>query len=124
RMDSDLTRFQIDLLIGAFHDADLQVDDAVLAKRSDDVAILRVEGYEPVTRRHIQDAFVALAVGPIRNAAARELARRIPRAFAFAQAVRPDQLAGFRVKRDHRSAGRPRRAPHRLDPAARPPRLA
>ena len=66
-----------------------------LAERGDDGAGLRVERDEAVAGRHVEDALVALAVGPVRHAAARELARRDRGALALAQAVRPDQLAGL-----------------------------
>ena len=40
---------------------------------------LRVERDEPIAGRDVDDALVALAVGPVRDAAARELPRRRPR---------------------------------------------
>ena len=57
-------------------DAALQIDDAAGAERADRLAGLRVERDEPVAGRHVDDALVALAVGPVGHAAARELARR------------------------------------------------
>ena len=49
------------------------------------------------------------------DAAARQLPRRDRRARPFAQAVRPDQLAGPAVERDDRSARAAGRVEHALD---------
>ena len=81
---------------------------------------LRVQLDELVAGRHVDDAVVALAVGPVRHAAARELPRRDRRALAFAQAVRPDHLAGLAVERDDRSARAAGRIEHALDRERRP----
>src|SRR5712691_2563907 len=103
-MHPDFAGLQIDRLALAFDGADLQIDDAVLAERRDERAVLRVELDEPVAGRHINDAVVAFAVGPVRHAAARELPRRDRRAPPFAKAVRPDHLAGLPVERDDGAA--------------------
>ena len=42
------------------HDTDFQVDDALVAKRADRRTRLRVERDEPIARRDVQNAFVAL----------------------------------------------------------------
>ena len=97
RVNADLAGLEIDLLVVA-------VDDARPSGRRcrllpNDVigcAGLRVQRDEPIAGRHVEDALVALAVGPVRHAAARQLPRRHGGALAFAHAVRPDQLAGLR----------------------------
>ena len=45
-----------------------------------------------------------LAVGPVGDAAARQLTRGVRGARTFAQAVDPDLLAGLRIERDDRTA--------------------
>ncbi len=92
----------------------LQIDDALVAERGDRLAGLRVQRDEPVAGRVIEDPLVAAAVGPVGDAASRELARRQAGALALAQAVRPDQLAGLRVERDHRASRAGRRVEHAL----------
>ena len=87
----------------AEHRALLQIDDAVRAERADRRAVLRVERDQAVAGRDVEDAFVAAAVGPVRDAAARQLPRRDAGALSLAQAVRPDQLAGLAVERDDRA---------------------
>ena len=104
RVQADLAGLQLDLLALAGDRAFLQVDDAALAERRDHRAVLGVERDQAVAGRDVEDAIVALAVGPVRDAAARQLARRDRGAVAFAVAVRPDQLAGSAVERDDRSA--------------------
>src|SRR6185503_707098 len=113
RVEADFTRLQIDLLTGAEHDAFLQIEDAVPAERRDRLAGLRIELHHTEAGRDVHDPFVALAVGPVRDAAARELPRRDRRARALFKAVCPVQLAGLRVQRDDgaaRAAGRVNRA--------------
>ncbi len=73
-----------------------------LPKRADRLAGLGVQLDQAIAGGDVEDAVVALAVGPIRDAAAGKLARRDGRALAFAQAVDPDQLAGLGIQRDHR----------------------
>ena len=97
----DLAGLAIDLLALAEHDIVLQIDDAVLAERRDAVAGLRVERDEPVAGRDVEDALV-LAVGPVRDAAAGQLARRRRRARAFALANAPTS-----TRRSRRRARRP-----------------
>ena len=75
--------------------ADLHVDDAVGAEAGDRHAGLRVQRDQAVAGRDVDDAVVTLAVGPVREAAARELARRVDGARAFLLGVHPDQLAGL-----------------------------
>ena len=53
RVNADLTGLQIDRLGPPFHDAGLQVDDAVGAEGGDRRAILRVERDEPIAGRHV-----------------------------------------------------------------------
>src|SRR5207244_5297631 len=76
RMDADLARLEIDLLALAEHRADLEIDDPVLAERGDERSVLRAQLDEAIAGRHVDDPIVALAVGPVRDAASRELARR------------------------------------------------
>src|SRR5262245_278387 len=95
----------MDLLTRAADHAHLQIDDAVLAERRDHRAVLRVEGDQPVARGDVENALVAAAIGPVRDAAAGELSRRRAGARALAQAVRPEHLARFAVEGDDRSAG-------------------
>ncbi len=93
RVETDLAGLQIDrLVIGR-----LQIDDAVDAEAGDRHAGLGVERHHPVARRHVNNAFVIPAVGPVRQAAARELTRRRFPALAFVLAVHPQLLARFRV---------------------------
>src|SRR6185369_11140924 len=100
RMQPDLAGLHLDLVALAGDRAFLQIDDAALAERRDHRAVLGVERDETVARGHVEDAVVTLAVGPIGNAAARQLARRDGGAVPLAIAVRPDQLAGAAVERD------------------------
>src|SRR6516164_4018003 len=102
-MDADLSGFEVDLLALAEHRAPLQIDDAGLAERVDHRAVLRVELDETVASRDINHAFVAPAVGPVRDAAAGQLARRDGGPVAFTVAVGPDQLARLPIERDHGS---------------------
>src|SRR5207237_8933082 len=76
RVDADLADLVVDLLALAGHRALLQIDDAALAERRDHRAVLRVERDQAIARRDVEHALVAFAVGPVRDAAARELARR------------------------------------------------
>src|SRR6185436_982336 len=75
----------------------------------------RVERDQAVAGGDVEDALVALAVGPVRDAAARQLPRRNRGAVALAVAVRPDQLTGAAVERDHGSARARGRVEHALD---------
>ena len=72
---------------------ELQVDDAVLAEAGDRDAGLGVERDQLIARRHVDDARFR-AVGPVREPAARELARRRFAALAFVLAVHPEHFAG------------------------------
>src|SRR5438093_4658404 len=98
-MNADFTALQIDLLVDPFHDADLQVNHAVLAERADRRAILRIESYQSIARRDVQHALITSSIGPVRHPAPRQLPRSDGCTLAFAQAVRPDLLARFRVQR-------------------------
>jgi hypothetical protein len=81
-----------------------QVDDAVLAEAGHEITRSRVECNEPVTGRHVKNAFL-LAVGPIRQAAAGELTRRSLTTCALVLAVHPQQFTCCCVQRDHGAAG-------------------
>ena len=94
-MKPDVAVHQIHILIVV----ELQIDDAVLAEAGDKSSGLRVERDQAVAGRHVQDSRVP-SVGPIRQAAPGEPARRRVAARAFVLAVHPPHLAGCRVKRD------------------------
>ena len=65
-------------------DSFLEVDDPVGAERADHLAGVRVERDQPVAGGDVDDAVVTLAVGPIGDAAARELTRGDRRARSLA----------------------------------------
>src|SRR6266446_347731 len=104
-MDTDLTGFQIDLLVDPFHHANYQVDHSVLTERVDDGAGLGIERHQPITRRDIEHALVTSSVGPVPHATARKLTRSVGGSLAFAEAVRPDQLSRFPVEGDNGPPG-------------------
>ena len=80
------------------------------------LAGLGVQRHELIAGGHVDDAVVALAVGPVGQAAAGELTRRPARgALAFVHAVDPLLLAGSGVERDHGAPGAGRRVDHPLD---------
>src|SRR6185503_15607242 len=113
RVHADFARLEIDLLVVAELNTLFQVEDPVSAERRHRLAGPGVQLYQTIARRHEHDAIVALAVGPVRDTAARKLARRHACAFAFAQAVDPLKLASPGIERDHgpaRAAGRIDRA--------------
>src|SRR5439155_10849914 len=120
RVKTDLALLQIDLLSLAEHGASLQIDEPALAERLHHRAVLRVQLDEAIAGRHVDDALVAFAVGPVRDAAAGELARRDGGAISLAVAVRPDQLARFSVECDLRSTRSGRRVAHAVDGELRP----
>ena len=95
----DLALDRVELLVGVL----LQVDDAVDAEVLERLAGFRVEADELVADGDVEDALVALAVGPVADAAARQSARRPLRARAFLETMHPQQLAGGGVER-HRIA--------------------
>ena len=105
RVETDFTGLERDLLPLADDGADFQIDDAVLAELTDRRAGVRVQRHEVVARADEQHAIVALAVGPVGEAAARELPRRGNGARPLAQRVHPHQLAALRIERDDRAAG-------------------
>src|SRR5262249_1408411 len=69
---------------------------------------------------HVEHPLVAFAVGPIGDAPARELSRRDRRAIPFPVAVRPDELTGFAVERDHRPSRAGSGVEHAMDGERRP----
>ena len=81
-------------------------------KLVDALAGARVERDHLIARRHVDDARV-VAVLPVREAAARELARRDLAALAFVEPMHPEQLAVAGVERDDGAA----RARRRVDDA-------
>src|SRR2546430_8809543 len=69
---------------------------------------LRLQADEPESGRHIEDSLLP-SVGPIRQSAARELARGGAAALAFMLAMGPEQLSGGWIQRDHGAARSSRR---------------
>src|SRR5439155_339641 len=117
----DLAAIEIDLLVlAADDDAFLQIEDAALAERRDRLAGLRAQFDESITDRVEDDAVVALAVGPVRESAARELARRDLCAQPLVRPVDPFQLAGPGVERNDRSPRAARRIENAADHDRRP----
>ncbi len=66
--------FEIDLLIDAFDDADLEIEHAFFRERLNHRAGLGVELYELIAGCDVDHALVALAIGPVRDAAAQTAA--------------------------------------------------
>ena len=94
RVQADFRLLEVGLL-AVDDDALLEVDDTVGAEARHGLAGLGVERDQAVTGGDVDDALVTLAVGPVGEAAARQLARRPARgALAFVQAVGPLDLAG------------------------------
>ena len=91
----DFALDRIEVLIRLF----LQIDDAVDAEILKRTAGLRIKTHQLIPDGHVEDALVALAVGPVPDTAAREPARRQLRATAFFEPVHPQQLAGGGVER-------------------------
>ena len=87
---------EIDLLIVIL----LQIDDAVFAETRHRHAGLGVERDQPIAGRDVEDALF-FAVGPVGEAMAGKLPRRILAALAFVFAVHPAQFAGGGVEGDH-----------------------
>ena len=99
-IQAELGGFEIDLLIGL----ELQIDDAVLAERRNGHAGLRVERHHPVAGRHVDDAPIgAVGAGPVGDAAAGAVARRVLAAPALVLRVHPEHFAGDGVQRDGRA---------------------
>src|SRR6476660_6121473 len=100
-MQSDFAGLEVDGLAVAIDHALLQIDDAVGAERADHRASVRVERDHPVAGREVDDAIVTAAIGPVRHAAAGELAWRYHGALAFANRMRPEHFTGLAIERDH-----------------------
>ncbi len=107
RVESDLARHRIDLLIVVL----LEVDDAVFAEGRHAHSRLCVQGDKPVSRGDVEDSFF-LAVGPVREAAPRKQPRRRGATWAFALAVHPELFAGLGIERDDGPAAAGRRIQH------------
>ena len=101
-MQPDLSGFQIDLRIEARDRAHLQVYNSVFSKSADRLSCLCVEGSQPVASSDVQNAVVTFAIGPVGQSTPGELPGRHCGARALADAVRPDQFAGFRIQCHHR----------------------
>ncbi len=82
----------------------LQIDNAILAEARDRNAGLCIERDEPVAGRDVENPFLT-AIGPVREAASRELARRLRTALPFALAMHPHLLARRRIESDDGPAG-------------------
>jgi hypothetical protein len=83
----------------------LQIDDTALAERRHRLSGLRVQLDEAVANGEEEDALVAFAVRPVREAAARELARRDLGAPTLIHAVDPSLFTGARIDGHYRAAG-------------------
>ena len=99
RVQADLPRQRVDLLIHVLH----QVDDAVLPEVGEALARPRVQADQPVARRHVEDLPVSPVV-PVGQAPARPAARGHLGPLAFVESVHPEQLARPRVRRDRGAA--------------------
>src|SRR5262249_26879863 len=92
----------------------------VVAERRDGPPVLRFESREPVAGRDVDDALVTASISPVRQAASRELTWCEAGPLAFAQTVRPHQLARFRIERDDGSTRARRRVNDAVDHQRRP----
>ena len=70
-------------------------------KEFDRLAGTGVEFHQPVAGGIEQDALIAIAVRPVGDAAARQLARRDGGADPFIHGIDPFQLAGLGIQRHH-----------------------
>ena len=85
RVQADLARLQIDLLALADHARRLFMSTTpFLPNPGTGTPVFAFSATRRIAGRHVDDAVVALAVGPVGQAAARELARRVDGARAFA----------------------------------------
>jgi hypothetical protein len=82
----------------------LQIDDAVAAETADQFAGHRIQRDELVAGRDVEHPAIALAVGPVGEAAAGEFARRRFAARPLVFLVHPQHLAGRGIEPDHRAA--------------------
>jgi hypothetical protein len=98
--------------VGANHS--ITIDDAFVAERRRRYTGLGVERDHLIARGHVNDAAFG-PVGPIRETAARELARRRFAALAFLLAVHPDHFAARRIERDDRAPSTGRRVDDGVD---------
>ena len=92
----------------------LQINDAGVAEAGDRAAGLRVQRDQPEPGRDVENALVS-SVGPVRDTAARQLARCGGAARAFGLAVNPPQFAGRGVERDDGSPCAGGRVDHAID---------
>ena len=90
---------EVDLLIVIL----LQIDDAVHAEAGDGRPVVASSAHQPVPGRHVENSLL-LAVGPVRDAATRQLARRRRSTRTLSFAVDPQQFAGRRIERDDGTA--------------------
>ena len=89
---------EVDVLVEVL----FEIDDAVLAETSQAIPGARVEPYQPVPRRDVEN-LSASAVVAVRQAATREPSRRSGPAFAFIETMHPQQLARTCGHGDHRA---------------------
>src|SRR5579864_6972956 len=104
-MQTDLASLQINRLPCSIHSVLLHIDETVRSERLHRRAGLRVETYQPVAGCHIHDPFIALPVGPERQAAPRKLSCRGTPARTFVLPMHPKQLARNSIERNHRPSG-------------------
>ncbi len=100
RVEADFAGHRVHHLIVVL----LQIDDAVGPEIPHQLARHRVQRHQLVARRHVEDTAIVLAVGPVGEPAARELARRGFAPGPFVLLVHPQHLAGRGVEPDDRAA--------------------
>src|SRR5271165_1511020 len=93
-VQADVGAQGVDLLVVVF----LEIDRAVFAEAGDGDAGFRVERDQAIARGDVEDALFAVA-GPVRQAAAGELARGGASAIAFVLEMHPEHFAGRGVER-------------------------
>ena len=104
-VEADLAGVDVDGLAGAVDREAFEIDEPPGAEGANASAGMGVEGYELVTRGDINDAVVTFAIGPVRDAAAGELTRRIGGAGAFTFGMGPDEFARSGVEGYDRATG-------------------
>ena len=109
-VQADFAGHQVNLLVlagladDAVIGADLEVHDALFAEAFDRLAGMGVQFHQAIAGGDIDDAIIALAVGPVGHAAAGQLARRNGGAQAFIHRIDPLQFAGLGIQRNHVAA--------------------
>src|SRR4029453_17069762 len=99
-MKSDLASNQLDFLVVV----EFEIHNTIAAERRNRRARPRIQSDESVAGCDVENAFVAVVVGPIRQTASGKQPGSICSARAFAFAMHPDHLAGGSVERYHGAA--------------------